>query len=205
MRVLVARLAISQRITVEVRYAPSGGPWTASPAAVSHSIVRRNAGRCRRLRLRPGRTSAMSPLRPTGRPCAPQVNWASPSASPCERLRRSSHLLAGSRGRRSAGGHRHPRRAHPSGACGGQPAAGGREHDPQDRRPALNQRDVDRELPVAAEELLGPVERVDEPEGAIVRAYALGLGVLLGATIGMPFPISGNFATISSWARSQPR
>src|SRR2546421_9550218 len=41
---------------------------------------------------------------------------------------------------------------------------GGRVDDPEDRTPVLDHRDVDREFTVAADELLGSVERVDQPK-----------------------------------------
>ena len=49
----------------------------------------------------------------------------------------------------------------------------GRRADHAEQRPAmLDERDVDGELAVAAEKLLGPVERIDEPESLLTKAFA---------------------------------
>ncbi len=40
----------------------------------------------------------------------------------------------------------------------------GRQHEAQHRAPVADERDVDGELPVATDELLGAVDRVDHPE-----------------------------------------
>ncbi len=54
-------------------------------------------------------------------------------------------------------------------------------HDAEDGMVALHQRDVDRELAVPAQELLGAVERVHQPEPGRRRArQSLALGALLG-------------------------
>ena len=62
----------------------------------------------------------------------------------------------------------------------------GREHDAEHRSAFVNQRDVHRELAVPREELLGAVERIDQPVAAasVARSVAGG-NVDSSATIGI--------------------
>ena len=123
---------------------------------------------------RPNLTAEPSPAGP--RRAVPSMK-ASVLLSPCERL--TATIQGSPRGGKRAGtdrlgsGDAPPADRQPFGAAPDQPAPDQsqrrRADDAEQRRAVGHQREVDRELVAAGDELLGAVQRIDQEEAAAIR------------------------------------